>query len=284
MTTQEKNNEIAIMLGWEYISKDKHKYAFENYGWWKKGVYYNKIDARHNSDWIGFDSDLKFDCDYNSMFEALLFITKTYDAAWKMTSKFCEIHNHNNGFCCRCEINCPENPLIDMFECLFQFSQYIKKEITMLNEKEKQLAAHWLDEASNIYGSHGCNDVEEKVWNGWTKEERQLRKFYEANEMGGGSTDWYNNNCRVNKELAELKNLTDLKKQIQEKDSIIYGLEEGCESWKAEYDNCRAILSELVEVKKIKDDKGETIEYLTRQPEAWKAAKEFLMNYQHQTC
>ena len=70
---------------------------------------------------------LVFHSDANWQFEACKFITKTYDAAWKITSKFCEIHNHNNGFDCRCEINCPENPLLDMFECLYQFSQYIKQ-------------------------------------------------------------------------------------------------------------------------------------------------------------
>jgi hypothetical protein len=68
-----------------------------------------------------------------------------------------------------------------------------------------------------------------------------------------------------------------------EDELIIAGLEEGSENWKAEYDNCRAILSELVAVKKINDEQGKTIEYLSRQPEAWKAAKEFLINYQHQS-
>lgn len=53
----------------------------------------------------------------------------------------------------------------------------------MLNEKEKQLAAYWLDEASDMYGNHGCNDVEEKVWDGWTKEERQqfVKEYHEYN-------------------------------------------------------------------------------------------------------
>lgn len=53
----------------------------------------------------------------------------------------------------------------------------------MLNEKEKKLASHWLDEASNIYGAKGCNDVEEKVWNGWTKEERQqfVKEYHDYN-------------------------------------------------------------------------------------------------------
>jgi hypothetical protein len=53
----------------------------------------------------------------------------------------------------------------------------------MLNEKERQLAAHWLGEASDRYGNHGCNDVEEKIWDGWTKEERKqfVKEYHEYN-------------------------------------------------------------------------------------------------------
>jgi len=109
MTIEEKNKEIAHMLKWVYVvDRDI----------WNPDFFHDY--ALVNSE------DLKFHSNANWQFEALLFITKTYDAAWKITSKFCEIHNHNNGFNCRCEINCPENPLLDMYECLYQFSQYIK--------------------------------------------------------------------------------------------------------------------------------------------------------------
>lgn len=67
-----------------------------------------------------------------------------------------------------------------------------------------------------------------------------------------------------------------------EKDLIIQGLEEGSELWKAEYDNCRAILTELVYLKTLKDTKGKTEEYEQRQPLVWITAKKFLEKYQHQ--
>lgn len=43
------------------------------------------------------------------------------------------------------------------------------------------------------------------------------------------------------------------------------------------FDECFAILKELVDVKHINDTEGRTsIQYITRQPEAWKAAKNFV--------
>lgn len=68
---------------------------------------------------------------------------------------------------------------------------------------------------------------------------------------------------------------------MNDKDLIIQGLEEGAELWRAEYDNCRAILAELVYLKTLKDSKGKTEEYEQRQPLAWIAAKKFLEKYQH---
>lgn len=73
-----------------------------------------------------------------------------------------------------------------------------------------------------------------------------------------------------------------LRKKIAEQEMVITGLEEGSESWKAEYDNCRAILVELVSLKKNKERYGKTEEYLSRQPFAWKSAKDFLKTYQHE--
>lgn len=69
---------------------------------------------------------------------------------------------------------------------------------------------------------------------------------------------------------------------VEEKDLIIQGLEEGSEAWKAEYDNCRSILKELVDLKVMKDTFGSSIEgYEDRKPLAWEAAKKFLEKYQH---
>jgi len=61
-----------------------------------------------------------------------------------------------------------------------------------MNDKEKKLAAYCLKEASYEYGQHGCNDVDERVWDGWTKEERQqfVKDFYEHN----GDPENYNPN------------------------------------------------------------------------------------------
>ena len=39
--------------------------------------------------------------------------------------------------------------------------------------KEKLMAAYWLDEASNLYGNHGCNDIPKRVWDGWSIKERK---------------------------------------------------------------------------------------------------------------
>lgn len=62
---------------------------------------------------------------------------------------------------------------------------------------------------------------------------------------------------------------------------IVDGIMEGSEQWKAEYDNCRAILKELAELKSIKDNEGKTDEYLHRQPKAWEDAVSFLSKYTH---
>jgi hypothetical protein len=58
------------------------------------------------------------------------------------------------------------------------------------------------------------------------------------------------------------------------------------ESWKAEYDNCRALLQELVSLKVMKENlyKGnpDGKEYAERKPKAWQAAQQFLSTYQHE--
>ena len=71
--------------------------------------------------------------------------------------------------------------------------------------------------------------------------------------------------------------------EINEDELIIAVLEEGSEAWKAEYDNCRSILTTLVDLKELKDKYGKTGLYNERQPLAWDAAKKFLEKYQHES-
>lgn len=59
-----------------------------------------------------------------------------------------------------------------------------------MNIKEKELAAKMLKLASDYFGNHGCNDVEESVYDGWTKEERQ--HFVKEFEEWNGSPQDYN--------------------------------------------------------------------------------------------
>jgi hypothetical protein len=59
-----------------------------------------------------------------------------------------------------------------------------------MNQKEKQLAKHFLKLAAEEFGNHGCNDVSESVWDGWSVEERQkfVKEYYEYN----GDPEEYN--------------------------------------------------------------------------------------------
>ena len=58
------------------------------------------------------------------------------------------------------------------------------------------------------------------------------------------------------------------------------------ENWKTEYDNCRALLQELVSLKVMRENlyKGnpDGKEYAERKPKAWQAAQQFLSTYQHE--
>ncbi len=49
-----------------------------------------------------------------------------------------------------------------------------------------------LELASNEFSNHGCNDVEDSVYEGWTKEERQqfVKEFHDWN----GDPDEYDPN------------------------------------------------------------------------------------------
>ena len=61
-----------------------------------------------------------------------------------------------------------------------------------MNEKEFKLAAKMLDLASDEFSNHGCNDVEDSVYEGWTIEERRafVKEFHEWN----GDPEEYNEN------------------------------------------------------------------------------------------
>lgn len=52
-----------------------------------------------------------------------------------------------------------------------------------MKAKEKQLAAKMLQLASDEFSNHGCNDVEESMYEGWSIEERQqfVKEFHEWN-------------------------------------------------------------------------------------------------------
>lgn len=98
----------------------------------------------------------------------------------------------------------------------------------------------------------------------------------------------------LDSDINEIENIINPKKypyklyesNVDDKDLIIHGLEEGSENWKAEYDNCRALLQELVDLKIIRENlyKGnpDGKEYAERKPKAWEAAKAFLSTYQHE--
>lgn len=128
MTVQEKNIEIAKMLGWKYVSsidvKDKIYHQSIKAGWYSrlpKALHY-KINGllykgrSHN--------DLKFHSDANWQFEAIEYIENLgyiFDIGKNCANIFQdkypnkEIVNSNKN-----------NRKEAIFEALFQFSQYIK--------------------------------------------------------------------------------------------------------------------------------------------------------------
>lgn len=52
-----------------------------------------------------------------------------------------------------------------------------------MKDKELKLAAKFLELSSEEFTDHGCNDVSEEYWEGWTIEERQefVKGYYEYN-------------------------------------------------------------------------------------------------------
>jgi hypothetical protein len=71
-----------------------------------------------------------------------------------------------------------------------------------------------------------------------------------------------------------------------EHEAMINALDEGAEMWKADYQNYEVkfnltmdALRELVELKEIKEAKGETGDYLKRKNKAWEMAKIAVKNF-----
>lgn len=61
-----------------------------------------------------------------------------------------------------------------------------------MTRKEKKLASYFLELASDVFGNHGCNDVEDEVWENWTLEERQ--KFVKEYHEWNGDPEEYDEN------------------------------------------------------------------------------------------
>jgi hypothetical protein len=61
-----------------------------------------------------------------------------------------------------------------------------------MKEKELKLASYLLNLAGDEFCNHGCNDVEDSVYEGWTLEERKqfVKEFHEWN----GDPEEYNEN------------------------------------------------------------------------------------------
>jgi len=62
-----------------------------------------------------------------------------------------------------------------------------------MNYKEKLLAAKLLDMADLHYSNHGCNDVDDSFYEGWTIEERRtlVKEYYEWNKEPGEYNENY---------------------------------------------------------------------------------------------
>jgi len=52
-----------------------------------------------------------------------------------------------------------------------------------MNKRELELAAKMLDLADEEFGNHGCNDVDDEVYEGWTRRQRQtfVKAYHEWN-------------------------------------------------------------------------------------------------------
>lgn len=56
--------------------------------------------------------------------------------------------------------------------------------MTSINSKELKIMVYYLEEAIADYGDHGCNDLPDNIFRGWTKEEKK--------ELKESFTKWYN--------------------------------------------------------------------------------------------
>lgn len=55
-----------------------------------------------------------------------------------------------------------------------------------MTDKEKKLAADLLKLAADQFANHGCNDIDQKLLEGWTEKERQdLMRDYEIVNSNG---------------------------------------------------------------------------------------------------
>jgi hypothetical protein len=167
-------------------------------------------------------------------------------------------------------------------------------EVGKMYEKGKDYEIKWFVKTSSYQGEGGgLFDTEkeaEKKYMEWSKYNGQLQCLTEKPVMQAVPITVKAGLPVLDKPLIDDEDLKaynemeaneKVKAKEDEKDLIIAGLEEGSELWKAEYENCRAILTELVYLKTLKDTKGKTDEYEQRQPLAWIAAKKFLEKYQH---
>lgn len=110
------------------------------------------------------------------------------------------------------------------------------------------------------------------------KDGSDIHRIDEQKELENIISSILNVNMPLRKSTKEIAAIC--AKKITET-SMIDAVYEGAEQWKEEYDMCRDILIELVNLKKLKDKDGKTEDYLKRQPLVWEAARVFLQKYQH---
>lgn len=80
-----------------------------------------------------------------------------------------------------------------------------------MNNKEIQLASEMLKLASDTFGNHICNDIEDSIYEGWTIDERKqfVKEFYEWN----GNPEDYDENFLHIPDFALMKFLSHKLKQ-----------------------------------------------------------------------